>query len=105
VGQFVRGISVVAPNSSSSHSSIDERYAKMVPEAEEWYGELYPCEPTECRAHELSVKIGWSSRMALTAGEGMLIVDTESTHFIQDDNPDLVIFAIHRVLSSIGRRP
>ena len=74
----------------------------MVPEAEEWYRQLYPCEPKECRFRELSVKINWASRLALAA-EGTLIVDTQSSHFIQEDSPDLVIFAIRKVLSSVSR--
>jgi pimeloyl-ACP methyl ester carboxylesterase len=77
--------------------------AKIESSKQEWY-RFFPCEPEECRARELSVTMGWFSRLGLTVPDGTFIVDRKSGHYIQNDNPELVISAIRRVVSSARKR-
>lgn len=77
--------------------------AKLDPGRQEWY-RLFPCEPEDCHALALSVNMRWMSRLALTVPDGTFIVDRKSGHHIQNDDPELVIAAIRRVVSSTKKR-
>lgn len=66
-----------------------------------WVGE--PCQPRECHARWLQLRIGWLSPLAQETTDGIFTVTTSSGHHIPRDDPSLVVWAIRRVISSARR--
>lgn len=64
-----------------------------------------PCKPRECHDRWVQMRIGWLSPLALETTDGTFILTTSTGHYIPRDDPDLVTWAIRRVLSSaqLGR--
>jgi pimeloyl-ACP methyl ester carboxylesterase len=58
------------------------------------------CEPRQCHAQVLEVMREWLARRASEVSRGMLTVVMDAGHFIQNDDPELVVWTIHRIWSS-----
>lgn len=58
------------------------------------------CEPRECYARGMDVRMSWLSNLAAEVTNGTLTVVTNSGHFIQNDDPDLVVWNIRRVVEA-----
>ena len=63
------------------------------------------CEPRECHARSIQVRMEMLSDVAHEVTNGTLTVVTNSGHFIQTDDPDLVVWAIRRVVGTIVDPP
>ena len=58
------------------------------------------CEPRECHARTMQVRMEMLSAVAHEVTRGTLTLVTNSGHFIQTDDPDLVVSAIRRVVDA-----
>ena len=58
------------------------------------------CEPKVCYMRRKKATMLWLSDLATEVTNGTLTVVTNSGHFIQNDNPDLVVWAIRRVVDA-----
>ncbi len=58
------------------------------------------CEPRECHARTMQVRMELLSAVAQDVTNGTLAVVTNSGHIMQDDDPDLVVWAIRRVVDA-----
>ena len=58
------------------------------------------CEPRECHARVLAFTREWWADRVAEVSRGMLTVVTDSGHFIQNEDPDLVVWTIRRIWSS-----
>ena len=58
------------------------------------------CEPRACHARVLQVRRDWLAERALEVSRGMLTVVSDAGHFIQNDDPELVVWTIRRTWSS-----
>lgn len=58
------------------------------------------CAPRECYARAQEVRMAWLSKLTTEVTNGTLTVVTNSGHFIQNDDPDLVVWHIRRVVES-----
>ena len=58
------------------------------------------CEPKECHARTIALRMEMLSNFAHQVTNGMLTLATNSGHFIQIDEPDLVYWAIRRVVDA-----
>jgi pimeloyl-ACP methyl ester carboxylesterase len=58
------------------------------------------CEPRECHARGMEVRMAWLQKLAAAVTNGTLTVVTNSGHFIQNDDPDLVVWNIRRVVEA-----
>lgn len=56
------------------------------------------CEPRECHTRLMRFRREWLNSLAAEVTNGTLTVVTNSGHFIQQDDPDLVLWNIRRVL-------
>lgn len=63
------------------------------------------CEPRECHRGVMEVTRDWYARQLSEVTHGMLTVVTDSGHFIQNDDPELVVWTIHRTWSGEPARP
>lgn len=63
-----------------------------------------PCRPRECHDAWVQLRIGWLTPIAQETTDGTFTLTTSSGHHIPRDDPDLVVWAIHRVVSSVHRR-
>jgi len=59
---------------------------------------LFPCKPEDCHARYLPLRMAWLSALALDSSDGTFTLATSSGHSVQDDDPNLVIWAIRRVV-------
>jgi pimeloyl-ACP methyl ester carboxylesterase len=57
-----------------------------------------PCVPEECQKVWIRFRTEWLGAMAREVGNGTLIASTGSGHFVQGDDPFLVLSAIERVV-------
>jgi pimeloyl-ACP methyl ester carboxylesterase len=58
------------------------------------------CEPRLCHERGLAVRREWYAKQLAGIRRGWLTVGTDAGHFIQNDDPDLVVWTIRRVWSS-----
>ncbi len=58
------------------------------------------CEPRQCHEQMLAVRTDWLARELTGVRRGWLTVAMDAGHFIQIDDPDLVVWTICRVWSS-----
>lgn len=58
------------------------------------------CEPQECHRRSTQVRLAWMSTLIADVTNGTLTVVTNSGHFVQRDDPDLVVGQIRRVLEA-----
>jgi hypothetical protein len=58
------------------------------------------CEPRQCYEQELAVRREWLVRQLDGVGRAWLTVAMDAGHFIQNDDPELVVSTIRRVWSS-----
>jgi pimeloyl-ACP methyl ester carboxylesterase len=63
-----------------------------------WAGE--PCPPRQCHDEWVRLRIGWLGRLARETGDGTFTLTTSRGHDLPGEDPDLVVWAIERVLSS-----
>ncbi len=63
------------------------------------------CDPRECHERRIAVRRAWLARLADEATHGSLTVVKNSGHFIQNDDPELVVWHIRRVLEAEPPRP
>ena len=63
------------------------------------------CEPRECHARTTQVRMEMLRAVAQEVTNGTLTVVTNSGHFIQRDDPDLVVWAIRRVVDASLAEP
>ncbi len=63
------------------------------------------CEPRECHARTVQVRTDMLSAVVQEVTNGTLTVVTNSGHFIQTDDPDLVVWAIRRVVDASLAEP
>ena len=63
------------------------------------YGQL-DCEPRECHARFIALRMELLSNLAHEVTNGTLTLATNSGHFIQIDDPDLVYWSIHQVVNA-----
>lgn len=69
-------------------------------EATPSHGVERSCEPQECHSRRMQVRMAWMSTLIDDVTNGTFTVVTNSGHFIQNDDPDLVIAQIRRVLEA-----
>lgn len=67
-------------------------------EATPSHGVERSCEPQECHSRRMQVRMAWMSTLIDDVTNGTFTVVTNSGHFIQYDDPDLVVAQIRRVL-------
>ncbi len=58
------------------------------------------CAPRECYARGMEVRMSWLSKLTAEVTSGTLTVVTNSGHFIQNEDPDLVVWNIRRLLEA-----
>ena len=63
------------------------------------------CEPRECHARTVQVRMEMLSAVAQEVTNGTLGVVTNSGHIMQTDDPDLVVWAIRRVVDASVAEP
>ena len=63
-----------------------------------WAGE--PCRPRDCHDVWVRLRSGWLTRLARESPDGTFMLTTKSGHDLPREDPDLVVWAIQRVLSS-----
>lgn len=63
------------------------------------------CEPRECHARRIAFRRAWLARLADEVSRGTLTVVNDAGHFIQNDDPDLVVWHIRRVVEAEPPRP
>ena len=63
------------------------------------------CEPRECHARTMQVRMNMLSAVAQEVTNGTLAVVTNSGHIMQTDDPDLVVWAIRRVVNASVAEP
>lgn len=57
------------------------------------------CEPRQCHDQEVAIRREWLARQLTGVRQGWLTVVTDSGHFIQNDDSELVVWTIRRVWS------
>jgi pimeloyl-ACP methyl ester carboxylesterase len=63
-----------------------------------WAGE--PCKPRDCHDAWVRLRIGWLTPLARQSSDGTFTLTTKSGHRVPQEDPDLVVWAIQRVLTS-----
>ena len=58
------------------------------------------CDPRECHDRRIAVRRAWLARLADEVPHGSLTVVKHTGHFIQNDDPELVVWNIRRVLEA-----
>lgn len=71
-------------------------------DAAPWVGE--PCAPRACHERWVELRRASLSALVRTSSAGLLTVTTAGGHFLQRDDPELVIWTIQRVLRSAAGR-
>jgi pimeloyl-ACP methyl ester carboxylesterase len=67
-----------------------------------WAGE--PCQPRACHDAWVRLRIGWLAPLAHQSSDGTFTLTTSSGHRVTQDDPDLIVWAIQRVLKSAAAR-
>jgi pimeloyl-ACP methyl ester carboxylesterase len=67
-----------------------------------WAGE--PCSPRECHDAWVQLRTGWLRALMKHSSDGTLTMSTKNGHGIPQEGPDLVVWAIQRVLGSARPR-
>jgi pimeloyl-ACP methyl ester carboxylesterase len=68
-----------------------------------WAGE--PCRPRDCHDAWVRLRTGWLSRLARQSDDGTFTLTTKSGHALPQEDPELVVWAIRRVVSSARPAP
>jgi pimeloyl-ACP methyl ester carboxylesterase len=67
-----------------------------------WTGR--PCEPMICHERWVRFRTEWLREFVLGVTNATFTIATASGHRIHDEDPDLVVWAIQRVVAAAGRR-
>ena len=59
-----------------------------------------PCKPRDCHDAWVRLRIGWLTPLARQSSDGTFTLTTKSGHRVPQEDPDLVVWAIQRVLTS-----
>jgi len=63
-----------------------------------WAGE--PCAPRDCHDAWVRLRIGWLTPLARQSSDGTFTLTTKSGHDVPQEDPDLIVWAIQRVVTS-----
>lgn len=58
------------------------------------------CDPRECHARRIAFRRAWLAELADEVAHGTLTVVKNTGHFIQNDDPELLVWSIRRVLAA-----
>ena len=66
-----------------------------------WAGE--PCEPRACHGAWVRLRTGWLTPLVRDSSSGTFTLTTSSGHDVPREDPDLIVWAIQRVLTAARR--